>query len=62
MKALKSAEDNDPEIADYFKGEFVAIDEALDILKQEDADCDLIQEIENDIKKVKGKVASLFNK
>ncbi len=62
MKAFKTAEDNDPDIADYFKGEFVAIDEALDILKQEDADCDLIQEIENDIKKVKEKVTSLFNK
>ena len=59
---ITSATKTDPEMLDYFKGELVGIDEALDILKKENADYDLIQEIEDDLKKVKEKISGVFKK
>ena len=61
-EVITDAAKTDPEMLDYFKGELVGIDEALDILKKEDADCDLIQEIEDDLRKIKEKVAGVFGK
>ena len=52
----------DPETDEIFKGEMLGYEKVLEIIKKEDADCDLIQEIEDDIKKVKEKISSLFKK
>ena len=57
---VREATERDPEMLEYFKGELTGIDEALDILKREDTDYDVIQEIEDDLKRLKDKVASVF--
>ena len=58
----KNQEVRDPEHADIFQGEIRGLEEALAEINKEDADCDLIQEINEDLAKIKEKVASLFNK
>lgn len=61
VKASHEAQE-DPESIEVFRGELLGIEKALEVIKDEGADSDLMQEIENDIKKVKEKVTSLFNK
>ena len=53
---LKDAEKNDPDMADYFRGELVGIQESLDIVKKADEEYDTIQEIKDDIKRLWHKV------
>ena len=64
VTALKESDSvkDDKEAIEIFEGEILGLDRALELVKEEDADCDLIQEIEDDLKMVKGKVASLFKK
>ena len=59
---VEETEKNDPEMLEYFKGELIGIDESFDIIKNEEKDYDTIQEIEDDIKKIKEKIAGLFKK
>jgi hypothetical protein len=66
IKALKentlTGKDKDPEASEVFEGESIGIEKALEVISREDADCDLIQEIENDLEMIKEKVAGLFKK
>lgn len=61
-KSLEDIEENDPEIAVYFKGEIAEIKEVLEIVEREDEDCDLIQELNEDLAKIKEKIARLFKR
>ena len=61
LKRTKNAED-DPYALEVFRGEIIGIEKAIAEVNKEDADCDLIQEINEDLVKIKEKVASLFNK
>lgn len=61
LKHTKNAED-DPYALEVFRGEILGIEKAIAEVNKEDADCDLIQEINEDLVKIKEKVASLFNK
>ena len=61
LKHTKNAED-DPYALEVFRGEILGIEKAIAEVNKEDADCDLIQEINEDLAKIKKKVASLFNK
>ena len=51
---------NDPETLEIFKGEIIGIEKVIAEIDKEDADYDLIQEVENDIKKIKEKIEGLF--
>ena len=66
VAALKENElangNEDPEADEILKGEMLGYEKVLEILKKEDADCDLIQEIEDDLAKIKEKITSLFKK
>ena len=62
QEMLEDVLQNDPELVEYFRGELVGISETLDLIKKEDAESDTIQEIENDLKKLKEKIAGLFKK
>ena len=53
---------DDPETIEIFKGEIIGIEKVIAEIDKEDADCDLIQEIENDLAKIKEKIAGLFKK
>lgn len=53
---LEEAEKNDPDMADYFRGELVGIQESLDIVKKADEEYDTIQEIKDDIERLWHKV------
>jgi hypothetical protein len=64
---IKSLEDNavvregkDSQAAELFKGEIIGVEKALEVITREDADCDLIQEIEDDLVKIKEKIAGFF--
>ena len=52
----------DPETVEVLKGELIGIERAMEVVKGEGCDTDLIQEIEDDIKKIKEKIGSVFNK
>ena len=52
----------DEEVARVFMGELIGLKEALEMVKAEDGDEDLIEEIETDIAEIKEKVANLFKK
>jgi hypothetical protein len=55
-----SKKDKDLEAAELFKGEIIGIEKALGVIAREDDDCDLIQEIEDDLVKIKEKIAGFF--
>lgn len=57
-----SRDENDPEAIEVFKGEVLGIEKAITEVDREDADCDLIREIEDDLRKIKEKLASVFVK
>ena len=57
-----SRDENDPEAIEVFKGEVLGIEKAIAEVDREDADCDLIREIEDDLRKIKEKLASVFVK
>ena len=57
-----SRDENDPEAIEVFKGEVLGIEKAIAEVDREDADCDLIREIEDDLRKIKEKVAGVFGK
>jgi soluble cytochrome b562 len=59
LKHTKDAED-DPYTMEVFRGEIIGIEKALTEINKEDADCDLIQEIEDDLVKIKEKIAGFF--
>ena len=59
LKRTKNAED-DPSVMEVFKGEIIGIEKSLAEINKEDADCDLIQEIKDDLAKVKEKLTGLF--
>ena len=60
---LENAEkEHDEEVERIFLGELRGIEEALEMIGKEDADCDVIQEIEDDMAKIKEKLAGLFKK
>ena len=59
-KLIEDVKERDPELLERFTGELIAIDEALDVIKNEDAGMDLIQEIEKDLEEIRGKIAKLF--
>ena len=59
LKRTKNAED-DPYASEVFKGEIIGIEKALTEISKEDADCDLIQEIKDDLTKIKEKLTGLF--
>ena len=61
LKHTKDAED-DPYTLEVFRGEIIGIEKALTEINKEDADCDLIQEIEDDLKRIKEKLAGVFGK
>lgn len=61
LETLPQAE-RDPETLEIFKGEIIGIEKVIAEIDKEDADCDLIREINEDLAKIKEKVASLFNK
>ena len=61
IKNDKIAKD-DPETIEVFKGEIIGIEKVIAEIDKEDADCDLIQEIEDDIKKVKEKIDGALKK
>lgn len=50
----------DPEHIEVFLGEIRGLEEVLVEIDKEDADCDLVQEIEDDLAKIKEKVSNLF--
>lgn len=52
----------DPETLEIFKGEIIGIEKVITEIDKEDANYDLIQEIEDDIEKVKEKIAGAFKK
>lgn len=58
----KNQEVRDPEHADVFQGEIRGLEEVLAEIDREDADCDLIQEINEDLEKIKEKIENLFKK
>ena len=66
VKALKEKElengNVDPEADEIFKGEILCYEKVIRVLSDEGADTDLIQEIENDLVKIKEKIAGLFKK
>ena len=66
IKILKESasgkENGDPGAVEIFKGEIIGLEKALEVIRREDADCDLIQEIEDDLVKIKEKVVGLFKK
>lgn len=51
---------DDPETIEIFKGEIIGIEKVIAEIDKEDANYDLIQEVENDIKKIKEKIEGLF--
>ena len=57
-----AAAKTDNELEEFFKGELRGIEETLETIDKEDADCDLIQEIEDDLAALKKKMTSLFKK
>ena len=57
-----SRDENDPEAIEVFKGEVLGIEKAIAEVDREDADCDLIREIEDDLRKIKEKLAGVFGK
>lgn len=57
-----SRDENDPEAIEVFKGEVLGIEKAITEVDREDADCDLIREIEDDLRKIKEKLAGVFVK
>lgn len=57
-----SRDENDPEAIEVFKGEVLGIEKAIAEVDREDADCDLIGEIEEDLRKIKEKLAGVFGK
>lgn len=57
-----SRDENDPEAIEVFKGEVLGIEKAIAEVDREDADCDLIREIEDDLRKIKEKLAGVFVK
>lgn len=59
LKRTKNAED-DPYALEVFKGEIIGIEKALTEISKEDVDCDLIQEIKDDLTKIKEKLTGLF--
>ena len=59
IKNDKIAKD-DPETYEIFKGEIFAIEKVIAEIDKEDANYDLIREVENDIKKIKEKIEGLF--
>ena len=59
LKYTKNTED-DPSTMEVFNGEIIGIEKALAEINKEDADCDLIQEIKDDLTKVKEKLTGLF--
>lgn len=59
LKHTKDVED-DPYVLEMVKGEIIGIEKALTEINKEDADCDLIQEIEDDLAKIKEKLTGLF--
>ena len=59
LKRTKNAED-DPSVTEVFRGEIIGIEKALAEINKEDADCDLVQEIKDDLAKVKEKLTGLF--
>ena len=61
LKHTKNAED-DPHALEVFKGEILGIEKAIAEVNKEDADCDLIQEIEDDLKAIKEKIGAVFEK
>ena len=52
----------DEVLLDIFKGELLEVEKAIEYLKEEDKDGDVIQEIEDDLKKLKEKISSAFGK
>lgn len=61
LETLSQAE-SDPETLEVFRGEILGIEKAIAEVNKEDAKCDLIQEINEDLAKIKEKVASVFEK
>lgn len=64
-KHIKQINNNDsakngPETLEIFKGEIIGIEKVIAEIDKEDANYDLIQEVENDIKKIKEKIETLF--
>lgn len=57
-----SRDENDPKAIEVFKGEVLGIEKAIAEVDREDADCDLIREIEDDVRKIKEKLAGVFVK
>lgn len=57
-----SRDENDPKAIEVFKGEVLGIEKAIAEVDREDADCDLIREIEDDLRKIKEKLAGVFVK
>jgi hypothetical protein len=55
----KNAKD-DPETIEIFKGEIIGIEKVIAEIDKEDTNYDLVQEIEDDIKKIKEKIEGLF--
>lgn len=53
---MNSAEKNDPDMVDYFRGELVGVQESLDFVKKADEEYDTIQEIKDGLKRLKDKV------
>lgn len=51
---------DDPETIEIFKGEIIGIEKVIAEIDKEDTNYDLIQEVENDIKKIKEKIEGLF--
>ena len=60
--SLEEERGKDDEAARIFMGEIIGLKEALEVIKEEDADGEIIQEIEDDLAKLKEKIAGLFKK
>ena len=62
-KLMKSpASEEDEVVAEIFKGELLEVEKAIAYLKEEDKNGDVIQEIEDDLNKLKEKISSVFGK
>ena len=53
---------DDKEEIDIFKGEILGFEKAVNLLKEEGADEDLVDEIKKDLEELKEKIEGLFNK
>jgi hypothetical protein len=56
----KNQEVKDPDHIEMLLGELKGIEEILDLIEVEEANCDLVQEIREDLKSIREKMGGLF--